>query len=164
MSPSRSVSAVMDVEPTACASRGGGRRGAPGPRDLWIGRASAPHRPRPGRYGAPSAVDRGTRLQSWPGTPYPLGATFDGGGTNFALFSEVADRVELCLLDDEGTETRVEVTESTAHVWHVHVPGVAGEHQLRKGLREGHGGSGRGPRLRLSQQASGEGTHRNYLN
>ncbi|MBD9700328.1 glycogen debranching protein GlgX [Flavimobilis sp. GY10621] len=63
-------------------------------------------------------------MRTRPGRPYPLGATFDGGGTNFALFSEVADRVELCLLDDEGTETRVEVTESTAHVWHVHVPGV----------------------------------------
>ncbi|QIK83631.1 glycogen debranching protein GlgX [Sanguibacter sp. HDW7] len=64
-------------------------------------------------------------MRTRPGRPYPLGATFDGGGTNFALFSAVADRVELCLLADDGTETRLEVTESTAHVWHVHVSGIA---------------------------------------
>ena len=40
----------------------------------------------------------------WPGTPYPLGATFDGAGTNFSVFSEVAERVELCLIDDDGAE------------------------------------------------------------
>ena len=40
-------------------------------------------------------------METWPGSPYPLGATFDGAGTNFALFSEVAERVELCLFDDE---------------------------------------------------------------
>ncbi len=43
-------------------------------------------------------------MESWPGTPYPLGATFDGSGTNFALFSEVAERVELCLIDGDGRE------------------------------------------------------------
>ena len=42
-------------------------------------------------------------MRTWPGTPYPLGATWDGWGTNFALFSEVADRVELCLFDGDGT-------------------------------------------------------------
>ena len=47
----------------------------------------------------------------WPGNPYPLGATYDGGGTNFAVFSEVAERVELCLFDDDGTETRVDLPE-----------------------------------------------------
>ena len=41
-------------------------------------------------------------MEIWPGSPYPLGATFDGAGTNFALFSEAAERVELCLVDDEG--------------------------------------------------------------
>ena len=46
-------------------------------------------------------------MEIWPGTAYPLGATYDGAGTNFALFSEVADRVELCLFDAEGVETRV---------------------------------------------------------
>ena len=43
----------------------------------------------------------------WPGTPYPLGATYDGAGTNFSLFSEVAEKVELCLIEKDGTETRV---------------------------------------------------------
>ena len=63
-------------------------------------------------------------MQIWPGHPYPLGATYDGSGTNFALFSSVAQRVELCLLDDDGVETRVEVQESDAHVWHVYLPTV----------------------------------------
>lgn len=64
------------------------------------------------------------RMQTWPGRAYPLGATFDGTGTNFALFSGVAERVELCLVADDGTETRVDVTEVDAHVWHVYLPGV----------------------------------------
>jgi isoamylase len=64
-------------------------------------------------------------MQIWPGHPYPLGATYDGSGTNFALFSSVAQRVELCLFDDDDVETRVEVTECDAHVWHVHLPGIA---------------------------------------
>ncbi len=63
-------------------------------------------------------------MQTWPGRPYPLGATFDGTGTNFALYSSVAQRVELCLLTDDDTETRIEVTETDAHVWHVYLPGV----------------------------------------
>ncbi len=63
-------------------------------------------------------------MQTWPGTAYPLGATFDGSGTNFALFSEVAERVELCLFDEDGTETRVEVNEVDAHVWHCYLPRV----------------------------------------
>jgi len=71
-------------------------------------------------------------MRTWPGTPYPLGATWDGWGTNFALFSEVADRVELCLFstpedDDQGplTEERVEITEVDGFVWHVYLPGIA---------------------------------------
>ncbi len=66
-------------------------------------------------------------MESWPGTPYPLGATFDGSGTNFALFSEAADRVELCLIDGEGaelTEERIELTEVDAFVWHCYLPSV----------------------------------------
>lgn len=69
-------------------------------------------------------------MQVWPGTPYPLGATYDGSGTNFALFSEVADRVELCLFSaaedgaGELTETRVELTEVDAYVWHCYLPQV----------------------------------------
>ena len=63
-------------------------------------------------------------MQMWPGRSYPLGATFDGSGTNFALFSSVAERVELCLFDDDDVETRIEVGESDAHVWHVYLPSV----------------------------------------
>jgi glycogen operon protein len=59
----------------------------------------------------------------WPGRPFPLGATWDGRGTNFALFSEHADRVELCLFGPEGEE-RVEVGEVTAHNWHCYLPEV----------------------------------------
>ena len=63
-------------------------------------------------------------VESWPGTPYPLGATFDGSGTNFALFSEIAERVELCLFDDDGIETRVTLAEADAFVWHAYLPGI----------------------------------------
>jgi len=63
-------------------------------------------------------------MQTWPGNAYPLGATYDGSGTNFALFSEVADRVELCLLGTTGQETRVNLPEVDAHVWHCFMPGV----------------------------------------
>ena len=63
-------------------------------------------------------------MRCWPGQPYPLGATYDGVGTNFAIFSEVADRVELCLFDTDDTETRVELTEVDAYVWHGYLPGI----------------------------------------
>ena len=67
-------------------------------------------------------------VETWPGAAYPLGATFDGSGTNFALFSEVAERVELCLVDvgEDGSrkETRVELTEVDGYVWHAYLPGV----------------------------------------
>jgi isoamylase len=63
-------------------------------------------------------------MKVWPGDPYPLGATYDGAGTNFSLFSEVADAVELCLFDDSGVETRYPLTEMTALVWHGYLPGV----------------------------------------
>ena len=60
----------------------------------------------------------------WPGSAYPLGATYDGTGTNFALFSEVAEKVELCLFDDAGDETRVDLAERDAFVWHGYLPGI----------------------------------------
>ncbi|MEO8461684.1 MAG: glycogen debranching protein GlgX, partial [Chloroflexota bacterium] len=60
------------------------------------------------------------------GVPYPLGATFDGSGTNFSLYSEAAEDVELCLFDDDGTETRIPMPESTGHVWHVYAPRIVG--------------------------------------
>ena len=63
-------------------------------------------------------------MQTWPGSAYPLGATFDGNGTNFALFSEAADRVVLCLFDDDRVETQIELIEVDAHVWHAYLPQV----------------------------------------
>jgi isoamylase len=70
-------------------------------------------------------------MQIWPGQPYPLGATFDGVGTNFSIFSEIATRVELCLFDEEGKETRVDLAETTALCWHAYLPNV------RPGVRYG---------------------------
>ncbi|MBW8090139.1 glycogen debranching protein GlgX [Streptomyces hygroscopicus subsp. hygroscopicus] len=63
-------------------------------------------------------------MQVWPGQAYPLGATYDGAGTNFAVFSEAAVRIELCLLHDDGSETAVELRESDAFVRHAYLPGV----------------------------------------
>ncbi|MGY4540537.1 isoamylase [Arthrobacter sp. UYNi723] len=63
-------------------------------------------------------------MEIWPGTAYPLGATFDGTGTNFALFSERAEKVELCLFDDDGVETRFRLDEVDGYVWHGYVPQV----------------------------------------
>ena len=63
-------------------------------------------------------------LRVWPGRPYPLGATYDGSGTNFSLFSEVAESVVLCLFDEEGSETQVELPEITSYCWHGYLPDV----------------------------------------
>ncbi len=63
-------------------------------------------------------------MQIWPGKPYPLGATFDGTGTNFSVFSEVAERVELCLFDEQGSEKRHDLPECTALCWHGYLPSV----------------------------------------
>ncbi|WP_322859754.1 glycogen debranching protein GlgX [Mycobacterium europaeum] len=60
----------------------------------------------------------------WPGRAYPLGATYDGAGTNFAVFSEVAERVELCLFDADGTESRVTLPEVDGFVWHAYIPNI----------------------------------------
>jgi isoamylase len=60
----------------------------------------------------------------WPGRPFPLGPSWTADGTNFSLFSENAERVELCLFDDEDRETRVELPERTAFNWHCFLPGV----------------------------------------
>ncbi len=64
-------------------------------------------------------------MEIWPGRPYPLGATWDGAGCNFSLFSEVAERVELCLFDENQGETHVDLPEVTGFVWHGYLPGVA---------------------------------------
>jgi glycogen operon protein len=81
----------------------------------------------------------------WPGTPYPLGATYDGTGTNFVLFSEVAEFVELCLFDESGEETRVRLPEVDGFVHHGYLNGIGpgqrygyrvhGPYDPRKGLR-----------------------------
>jgi glycogen operon protein len=60
----------------------------------------------------------------WPGSRYPLGATYDGGGTNFAIFSEVAERIELCLFDDNDAETRLWLPERDGMVWHGYLPRI----------------------------------------
>ena len=66
--------------------------------------------------------------QIWPGSRAPLGATFDGSGTNFALYSAVATKVELCLFDREGNENRIELTEVDNDVWHCYLPGIVPGH------------------------------------
>jgi isoamylase len=81
----------------------------------------------------------------WPGRPAPLGATFDGQGTNFSVFSSVADAVALCLFDQAGAETRVELSERTGDCWHGYLPWVGagqrygyrvgGEYVPERGLR-----------------------------
>jgi glycogen operon protein len=63
-------------------------------------------------------------MTPWPGSAYPLGATYDGSGTNFALFSEAAEQVELCLFDDNGVETRARLRERDAFVWHGYLPNI----------------------------------------
>ncbi|MCI1253732.1 MULTISPECIES: glycogen debranching protein GlgX [Bifidobacterium] len=55
---------------------------------------------------------------------YPLGASFDGAGVNFALFSEVAEKVELCLFDENNNETRIEMTEQNSYIWHNYIPSI----------------------------------------
>ncbi len=63
-------------------------------------------------------------MHVWPGTAYPLGATYDGAGTNFSIFSEVAERVEVCLFEPDGTESRVVLPEIDGFVWHAYLPGI----------------------------------------
>ncbi len=84
-------------------------------------------------------------IMVWPGTAYPLGATFDGAGTNFSLFSEVATKVELCLIGKDNSETRISLEEVDGYVWHAYLPSIApgqmygyrvhGPYDPRQGLR-----------------------------
>ncbi|MEO1589949.1 MAG: glycogen debranching enzyme, partial [Cyanobacteria bacterium J06632_22] len=84
-------------------------------------------------------------MSVWPGRPEPLGASWDGKGTNFALFSENAEAVDLCLFDASGAETRVRLSELTHNVWHGYLPDihpgqrygyrVHGPHQPKEGHR-----------------------------
>jgi isoamylase len=63
--------------------------------------------------------------QAWPGVSYPLGATYDGVGTNFALYSQIAEQVDLCLIDEDGGEDRIPLREVDGFVWHGYLPTVA---------------------------------------
>ena len=66
-------------------------------------------------------------MRVWPGQPYPLGATWDGEGVNFAIFSENATGVELCLFDahDEVNERqRIQVAERSDQIWHCYLPDI----------------------------------------
>ena len=63
-------------------------------------------------------------IETWPGRFYPLGAAYDGAGTNFSLFSEVAEGVELCLFNDDGGEQRLALEEVEAFCWHTYLPAV----------------------------------------
>lgn len=84
-------------------------------------------------------------MQIRPGSMYPLGASYDGAGVNFALYSQVAQKVELCLFDEHDAETRIEMTEQNSYVWHNYIPGlqpgqrygyrVYGPHDPMHGLR-----------------------------
>src|SRR3990172_3266650 len=72
-------------------------------------------------------------MRARPGYPYPLGATWDGAGVNFALFSENATAVELCLFDGNGgDEVRIPLTERTDQIWHIRLP------EARPGQRYGY--------------------------
>jgi len=63
-------------------------------------------------------------VKIWPGAPYPLGATYDGAGTNFSVFSEPAARVELCLFDESGAQSCVDLPEMSGYIWHGYLPNV----------------------------------------
>lgn len=64
-------------------------------------------------------------LETWPGKPYPLGSNYDGNGVNFALFSENASAVDLCLFDEDNSEThRIPVKHRTHNQWHIYIPGL----------------------------------------
>ena len=78
------------------------------------------NRPRRRRHRAAAPVV----TEVWPGRAYPLGASYDGSGTNFSLFSEVAERIELCLFDADGAETRIVLPEVDGFVWHGFLPNI----------------------------------------
>ncbi|MFW5887451.1 MAG: hypothetical protein ACOCUH_01500, partial [Bacteriovoracia bacterium] len=61
-------------------------------------------------------------MKIMPGKPFPLGADFNGSGTNFSIFSECAEKVQLCLFDDNNVETCIDLPEVTAFCWHGYLP------------------------------------------
>src|SRR5262249_13152004 len=105
------------------------RQAAAGARALEAGRLRHPDRHRLHGQRPPQAIAASVRI--WPGSPYPLGATWQGSGVNFALFSEHAEAVELCLFDG-ARETRIAMPEYTDQVWHVYLP------EARPGQRYGY--------------------------
>ena len=84
-------------------------------------------------------------LEVWPGRPYPLGAVYDGTGVNFALFSDNAYGIDLCLFDTNNRETRIKINERTHNHWHIYLPGIKpgqkygyrvhGPYEPHKGIR-----------------------------
>src|SRR5271157_1285053 len=82
------------------------------------------------RAGSPNVAGTSStenQMRIWPGRPYPLGASWDGAGVNFALFTENATKVELCLFDVEGTggdDVTIPLSEQTAQVWHNYFPDI----------------------------------------
>jgi glycogen operon protein len=125
---SRERAASLPVARLAANLRATTHETSPGDRHLTteITSSTTGAAPRPEKGGtvAPQTQQTATEVALWPGQPYPLGATFDGAGVNFALFSEVAESVELCLFDDDGHETRHALPESTGFVHHGYVPGL----------------------------------------
>ena len=89
-------------------------------------------------------------VRVWPGRPYPLGATWDGAGTNFSVFSDASEVVELCLFDVDGNETSVDLPECVGSVWHGYLPDVG------PGQRYGY-------RARGERRDGGDRHHRSKL-
>jgi len=71
-----------------------------------------------------SAPDEFGAVASWPGKPFPLGASWDGEGTNFSVWSPTATRAEVCLFDSTGAEHRARLVEQSFHIWHGYLPGI----------------------------------------
>jgi isoamylase len=94
---------------------------------------------------ASSKGPTGGDLLAWPGRPFPLGASWDGEGTNFAIWSPTATGAEVCLFDGSGKEHRVRLGETSFHIWHGYLPGInpgqrygyrlSGQYDPARGLR-----------------------------
>jgi isoamylase len=83
-----------------------------------------PKAPPGGATASGADVTQPTLPTVWPGNAYPLGATYDGAGTNFSLFSEIAESVDLCLIDERGNESRIRLDEVDGYVWHAYLPNI----------------------------------------
>ena len=83
-----------------------------------------PTAPSDGATASDADLTQPTLPTVWPGHAYPLGATYDGAGTNFSLFSEIAEKVDLCLIDARGNESCVPLDEVDGYVWHSYLPNI----------------------------------------